>query len=118
MIDLISEIASYARRKRPGFLIVMQNAEELLADKQLRQVLDGVAKEDLLYGMEAEGRANSADDVQSSLRYLRQARADGLPVLVIEYLGELADINAARNRIENEGFIANFGPRALNMIGQ
>ena len=118
MIDLITEIASYARQKKPGFLIVLQNAEELLANKQLRQVLDGVAKEDLLYGIEMEGRANPADEVQSSLRYLRQARTDGLPVLVIEYLGELADINAARNRIESEGFIAYFGPRALNMLEQ
>jgi cysteinyl-tRNA synthetase len=118
MIDLVAGIAAYAREKKPGFLVVLQNAEELLADKRLRQALDGVAKEDLLYGVDKEGRANSADNIQSSLRYLRQARTDGLPVLVVEYLADLADITAARNRIESEGFVAYFGPRTLNMLTQ
>lgn len=118
MIDFIAEIAAYAREKKPGFLIVLQNAEELLANKRLRHVLDGVAKEDLLYGMAEEGRANPDDEVQSSLRYLRQARTEGLPVLVVEYLGNLTDIASARNRIESEGFVAYFGPRALNMLAQ
>lgn len=118
MMDLVAEIAAYARQKRPDFLIVLQNAEELLANKRMRQVLDGVAKQDLLYGVDKEGLANPADDVQSSLRYLRQAQTDGLPVLVVEYLGDLAEITAARNRIESEGFIAYFAPRALSMLSR
>jgi len=116
MIELVSGIAAYAREKKPDFLVVLQNAEELLANKHLRETLDGVAKEDLLYGVTEEGRANSAGDIQSSLRYLRQARTDGLPVLVVEYLADLAAITAARNRIESEGFVAYFGPRTLNML--
>jgi cysteinyl-tRNA synthetase len=118
MIDLISEIASYARQKKPGFLVMMQNAEELLANERLRRALDGVAKEDLLYGVEGEGRENTANEVQSSLRYLRQARGDGLPVMVVEYLGDGALIEAARQRIAAEGFVAYFGPRSLNSLAQ
>lgn len=118
MIDLVVEIAAYARQKKPGFLVVLQNAEELLANKRLRRALDGVAKEDLLYGVGKEGEANSAGYVQSSLQYLRQAQTDGLPVLVVEYLGNLTDISAARARIESEGFVAYFGPRTLNMLSQ
>jgi len=116
MVELVSSIASYAREKKPDFLIVLQNAEELLANKRVREVLDGVAKEDLLYGVNEEGKANSVGEVQSSLRYLRQARTEGLPVLVVEYLADLTDITAARNRIESEGFVAYFGPRTLNML--
>ncbi|MGE0768017.1 MAG: endo alpha-1,4 polygalactosaminidase [Hyphomicrobiaceae bacterium] len=116
MVDLVAEIADYARRKKPGFLVVLQNAEELLATRRLRQTLDGVAKEDLLFGLSQEGRANPDDEIQSSLHYLRQAKTEGLPVLVVEYLADLSAINNARGRIESEGFVAYFAPRALNML--
>jgi len=118
MIDLVVEIAAYARSKKPNFLIVLQNADELLSSPRLRRVLDGAAKEDLLYGTGEEGRENPTGEVQSSLRYLRQARTDGLPVLVVEYLADISSINSARNRIESEGFVAYIGPRALNMLVQ
>ncbi len=117
MIDFLAEIASYARQKKPGFLVMLQNAEELLANERLRRALDGVAKEDLLYGVDSEGRENPAAEVQSSLRYLRQARGDGLPVLVVEYLGDGAAIQMARERIAAEGFIGHFEPRS-NSIAQ
>lgn len=110
MIDLVVEIASYARRKRPGFLVMLQNADELLANPRVRRVLDGVAKEDLLYGVEGEGRENGAADIQSSLRYLRQARSEGLPVLVVEYLGDPSLIAVSRDRLAKEGFVATFAP--------
>jgi len=111
MVDLVVEIASYARRKKPGFLVVLQNADELLANPRVRRVLDGVAKEDLLYGVEGEGRENGAADIQSSLRYLRQARSEGLPVLAVEHLGEQGLIAGARDRLGKEGFVATFTPR-------
>jgi cysteinyl-tRNA synthetase len=118
MVDLVVELAAYARSQKPGFQIVLQNADELLASARLRRVLDGAAKEDLLYGLDQEGRENPSDDVQSSLHYLRQARASGLPVLVVEYLADRSAIMTARQRIESEGFVPYFGPRALNVLVQ
>ena len=116
MMALIGELAAYARQHKPGFLVMMQNAEELLSNKHLRDSLDGVAKEDLLYGVAAEGRENTAADVDASLGFLRLARNDGLPVLVVEYLHDGDSMVKARKRIEGEGFVPYFGPRLLNSL--
>ena len=116
MIGFIGEIAAYARLHKPGFLIVLQNAEELLSSQPLREALDGVAKEDLLYGIAGEGRENIKADVDASLSYLRLARNDGMPVLVVEYIDDKARMDKARLRIESEGFVPYFGPRLLNSL--
>jgi cysteinyl-tRNA synthetase, unknown class len=118
MIDFLIEIASYARQKNPGFLVMLQNAEDLLGSERLRRALDGVAKEDLLFGHDGDGRENAAAEVQSSLRYLRQARGDGMPVLVVEYIRDAAAIETARQRMSTEGFIAHFAPRSPAGIAQ
>ncbi|MFV0298872.1 MAG: endo alpha-1,4 polygalactosaminidase [Hyphomicrobiaceae bacterium] len=118
MEAFVTKLAAYARTKRPGFLVIMQNAEELLSKRDVRMALDAVAKEDLLYGLDGTTRANSAQEVEASLRYLKMARRDGLPILVVEYLDELPKMEAARRRILAEGFIPYFGPRPLNALGQ
>jgi len=100
MISFICKIASVARRRVPGFRIIMQNAEDLLdvpeGSKDLLSVLSGVAKEDLLIGAEETGVPNSKVDIEWSLRRLSLARVAGLPVFVVEYTdfdgGELSDL--------------------------
>ncbi|MGE0698661.1 MAG: endo alpha-1,4 polygalactosaminidase [Hyphomicrobiaceae bacterium] len=116
MIDLVSGLAAHARRQKPGFMVVMQNAEELLTSRELRRTLDGVAKEDLLFGIDGEGRQNAAADIDASLKYLRVARKDGLPVLVIEYVAEPMARESIRKRLAGEGFVASFGPRMLDSL--
>ena len=116
MVEFIVGLAAYARQLKPGFVVIMQNAEELLADKRLRGAIDGVAKEDLLFGITAEGQENPVSDIDASLRYLKLARGDGLPVLVVEYLTDDAAIDKARARIKAEGFVPYFGSRLLNSL--
>ena len=50
MIAFVQALAARARALKPGFLIVPQNAEELLTDQAYRAVIDGLGKEDLLFG--------------------------------------------------------------------
>jgi cysteinyl-tRNA synthetase len=113
MITLIERISAYAHGRKSGFLVVAQNGEELLKSKKYRAALDGVAKEDLLYGIEGDGRENSADDVASSRTLLQRARADGLPVLVVEYLSDHAKRAAAYTRLKADGYIPLFATRGL-----
>ena len=47
---------------KPGFLVIAQNAEGLLSDRAYRSVIDGLGKEDLLYG----GRASSQRSTRTS----------------------------------------------------
>lgn len=113
MIALVERIAAYAHGRKPGFLVVSQNGEELLKSKTYRAALDGVAKEDLLYGIEGDGRENSADDVASSRALLQRARADGLPVLVVEYLSDHAQRARAYAQLKADGYVPLFATRGL-----
>ena len=116
MAEFVAALSAYARQRKPGFLIVLQNAEELLADGRVRSALDGVAKEDLLFGVEGEGKPNTPSDVEASLKFLRMAKRDGLPVFVVEYIGEPTAMAGARQRLATEGFVPYFGPRLLNAL--
>lgn len=114
MVGLVKEIATYARGRRPGFLVVPQNAEELLRHRDYVAALDGVAKEDLLYGIGGDGVANSEGDVQASVAELAAARAARLPVLVVEYLSDPERRFETALRLGRLGFVATFADRQLS----
>jgi cysteinyl-tRNA synthetase, unknown class len=116
MIVFLGRIAATARADDPTFLVVMQNAEELLVHAGVRRVLDGVAKEDLLHGVTFTEAANEPAVVDSAVRALRRARADGLPVFAVEYLSTPALIAAARQRLVRLGFVPTFAPRLLDAM--
>lgn len=116
MVQLIERLSSYARQKSSGFSIVMQNAEELLEIPGLTGHLDAIAKEDLFFGLDGDGRANSGDAIEWSLSHLRQARARGLPVLLVEYGVDGQQRSKVRPQIEKEGLVPYFGSRLLNEL--
>jgi len=116
MADLIAHLTAYARKKNPHFLIVMQNAEELIEDPLVLDAIDGIAKEDLLYGVRRAEEPNKPDDVEWSIGLLRKAQNAGRKVLVVEYLKDPAKIAAAASRILEEGFVPYFAPRKLNCL--
>lgn len=117
MAALIERISESARSLSPGSIIVMQNAEELLGHHRIRNALDAVAKEDLLFGIEGGSKPNSTSDINSSIKLLKKAQGSGLPVLVVEYLQDRQVISEARSRLESLGFIPYFAPRALDRLG-
>ena len=116
MEALIERIGARARELSPGFIVVMQNAEELLSNPNLRGSLDAVAKEDLLFGLEGPEKPNGAPDIKASVRQLKKAQRQGLPVLVVEYVAGADSVAAARRDIEANGFIPYFAPRALDRL--
>lgn len=116
MVSLIERISERARLLSPGFIVVMQNAEELLGQNRIRKSLDAVAKEDLLFGIDGAGSPNSSEDVSASMRLLKKAQGGGLPVLVVEYLDDHAQVAAARARLAAEGFIPYFASRRLDSL--
>ena len=64
MAVFLRRLADYARQRNPDFLVVMQNAEEPLDDPQVLDSIDGIAKEDLLYGVRRPEAANNPADVR------------------------------------------------------
>jgi cysteinyl-tRNA synthetase len=116
MIRLIGELCEAARRRNPEFLMVLQNAEELMRHASVRQAVDAIAKEDLFYGAETSGAANKPEMVDASLAHLRRARRAGLKVLVLEYVAEPALAADARARALKEGFLPHFAERSLGTL--
>ena len=53
-----TNLAQAARANDPYFLVIMQNAEELVAHKAVVDAIDGIAKEDLFYGVDHKATEN------------------------------------------------------------
>jgi cysteinyl-tRNA synthetase len=116
MARFIRALADYARQKNPDFLVVMQNAEELLDDPKVLEAIDGIAKEDLLYGVDDAEQPNRPEDVKYSLQQLRFAKDAGRKVLVVEYLSDPAKMEEAARVIRSAGFVPYFARRLLNCL--
>jgi cysteinyl-tRNA synthetase, unknown class len=114
MVQFVTEIAAYARQRRPGFLVVPQNAEELLRNADYRKRIDGIAKEDLMFGVDHTETENKARDVQASAQFLALVKAEKKPVFVVEYLTDAEKRTRAEARMREYGFVLHFADRALN----
>jgi len=116
MIAFVTALAARARAARPGFLIVPQNGEGLLTDRGYRAVVDGLGKEDLLYGEEKGQRLNDAESIKDNVARLKLLTADHKPVFAVEYLDSPRDIEQARKQLEAYGFVPYFADRALDQL--
>ena len=113
MATFIQRLATVARKDDPRFLVIMQNAEELVRRKAVLEAIDGIAKEDLYYGIDHQANRNDRGNIESSLGALRQAKRAGRRIFVVEYLDDPAKIQDARRRASAEGFVAHFTGRDL-----
>ena len=116
MRTFVKRIGERGRAANPGFLVVPQNGEELLTDAGYRAAIDGLGKEDLLYGEMNEKQANPAPIVAKRIGLLKLLTADGKPVFAVEYLNDAAAILAARKTLTDLGFVAHFADRPLDNL--
>ena len=116
MIDLVSKIAAHARARQKDFLIVPQNGDELLENPRYLDLIDGLGKEELLYGERRPGERNPPDTINESLQRLKQLTQQGKPVLVVEY-GLKPDVaTSALREIAGHGFVGYMAKRALDTL--
>ena len=116
MISFVVELATLARKRKPDFAVVPQNAEELLEEPRYLAAIDGIGKEDLLFSGDRDGKRNSERQIASSGDNLKRATAAGLTVLVVEYLEDEAAIAVAGTELRSRGLIPYFGPRGLDRL--
>lgn len=114
MVAFVTSLAAYARARNPDFLVVPQNGEELLSDPLYRQTIDGMAKEDLLFGAEKDQQRNSLGTLRASLELISRLTAEGKPVFVSEYLSSSSDIAQARDNAATLGVLLFIGDRELD----
>ena len=116
MVEFIARLAAHARKAKPGFIVILQNAEELVRLPGMMDTIDAIAKEDLFYGADHTQGLNSQGLIDGSLAYLKAAKAAGRPVFVIDYVQSAAKKSDARKRIEAQGFVPYIGPRDLGRL--
>ena len=114
MMAFVARISAAAKRRRPGFLVVPQNAEELSADAAYRNTIDAMVKEDLIFGEGGDGVANDPAETRSMIAMLEAAKAAGLPVFTVEYVAGPERQKTALRDWRAIGVIGTFARRALN----
>jgi cysteinyl-tRNA synthetase, unknown class len=114
MIDFVVTLATEARKLKPGFIVIAQNAEDLLVDRRYRRTIDAVAKEELFFSKSGTGLRNSATDIATALAYLNQLRWQWKPVFPVEYLLQSTEIAAAGAEVRSRGLVPVFPTRALD----
>ncbi len=114
MMQFVAELADTGRRLKPGFLIIPQNAEDLLADRAYRNKIDGLGKEDLLAGEHGTGLRNKSADIARSTALLRLLLADYKPVFAVEYPATREQIAASEKELRALGMVPTFAHRSLD----
>ncbi len=123
---LVQEIASYARSKKPRFIIIPQNGHELITktgtisgniENNYMGVIDAIAREDLYYGYEKSNYPTLKSVTDSINEFLNLAKNYGKQILVIDYCNSVAYIDNSFNKNYENNYISFVAPnRLLNKI--
>ncbi|MBN1427982.1 MAG: endo alpha-1,4 polygalactosaminidase [Anaerolineae bacterium] len=126
MVELVGLIAEHGRERHPGFILVPQNAAEIVAYLSVEQqdeylkLIDGIGVEDTFFyprnGAEA-GEDAPYNPQEYILDLLSQYQAAGLPVLAIDYVTEIKKIERFFDAANTRGFIPYTSNRELDRIG-
>jgi uncharacterized protein (TIGR01370 family) len=124
MIQFIQAMRAYAQARKPGFLMVQQNAPDLLTGHpELLGVIDGIAQEAVWFDGEATDRwgyqrgrdlENPAALTEWYTNLLDQYRGAGLPVFSCEYA--LGRAQEAYERSLAKGYVPYATRRALSRL--
>jgi len=120
MRELVIALSRYGRAVDPEFIVIPQNGNELLTlDGKIGsapaadyiQEIDGIGREDLFYGYNADNQETPAEAIRYMLPYLHLALENELTVMVIDYCRRHPLIDDSYRRNQREGFISFAAPR-------
>jgi cysteinyl-tRNA synthetase len=115
MVSWVSIIAKRARAKRPDFLVIPQNAAQLLEHADYRALISAIGVEDLL----VDGKKlRSEKDAAFTLGFLNALKTEGKPILVIDYPKSKAVHAGAFERASRHGFTLLLTDRDLTTLGE
>ena len=116
MTDFMVRLIAYIRTKQPRAGILVQNAEELLERPNYVEAIDGIAKEDLQYGIKHREELNKQAEIDWSTNLLVSAQKRGKAIFVVEYLQQPGNIDKAKAFMGQRNFVLYYGPRGLYEI--
>jgi cysteinyl-tRNA synthetase len=113
MIDFVGNLSSYAKSVRNDFLVFVQNSEQLLANMNYLDSIDGIGREDVYYFDNSE---NDSEEIVEIQFYLDLMTAAGKPVLIVDYPTRDSKIYDVYYKSTNGGYLAYVGPRDLHKL--
>ena len=113
MVAFVRAISAYAKRKNPDFLVFVQNAEDLGADKGYLDAVDGIGREEVWF---AEGEANEKEDVSAAEDALGRFARAGKKVLCIEYVTEEATKKELFRKCRKKGWLLHCPGKELDKL--
>jgi cysteinyl-tRNA synthetase, unknown class len=121
MVDFVVKLAAHARKRNPYFMVILQNAEDLLKHPRMVKALDAVAKESLFHGWGGgdgsnTAQTNSADSIKWSTDRMNLMKKAGRPVFVVDYPGSRAKADISVRRIREQGYVPYIAPKALDVL--
>lgn len=118
MIDFVRALSVKAKSLKRDFHVVVQNAEELATSEPYLAAIDGIAKEDLLYGRDHKASRNPQGTINEAVRHLKLARNTAKAVFVVEYLSAPERVMGVMKELGryDERFVPHFADRTLNRV--
>ncbi len=125
MIDFVGEIASYARSKKPGFIVIAQNAVELGTSSEYLSIIDAVAQEQVWFDGSADPNEAQGDipmpengdfSSQYYIGYLAYFKEAGKPIFTVDYAQQPANVEKAYQWAKDNGFIEYVALRQLDRL--
>ena len=114
MIHFLARIKNQSRRLgKPDFLLISQNGDNLCQHPEFLAIIDGMAREDLYFGIHGDGKPNLPDEVLWSLKNLRKIIHLNKPVFLVEYGLSKTQRTSICHQAKQEGFKSLFAERPL-----
>ncbi len=113
MVDFVVNISTYAKMKKPHFIIVPQNGEYLGVFPRYLDAIDGIGREDVFFNGNAR---NSASSINETTSFLKNFQNNGHFVLNIEYPSFLRYIREAYEQGNSFSYVTYVAPRALDEL--
>lgn len=115
MRNFVQGISSYAKDFDSAFVVIPQNGQELLTangeetgtpSTDYINAIDGVGREDLFYGYNADNQATPEVDKNYMLAFMDIAEAGGVEVLAIDYCSTPAFMDGSYAQNTARGYIS------------
>jgi cysteinyl-tRNA synthetase len=116
MSRFIERLSAHVRVKRPGFLVVVQNAEGLISEPGFLAAVDGLGKEDLFYGYDERPGYSPREETEFAATLLSRARRAGKLILTVDYVTNADTVRVVQQRARALGFIPYFTVRELDRL--
>jgi cysteinyl-tRNA synthetase len=115
MRSFVQDISGYAKNKRPDFLIIPQNGQEILTqnsevDGEIAMsyinAIDAVGREDLFYGYTADDVETPKEDNDFLISFCDLAKTNGKTVLTTDYCSTHSKMDDSYLKNKAKGYVS------------